>query len=186
MPDETKQDIYEQLARLFQAIDDVKEGVDKIDSWTRTRPCDVHNDRINKIEERLDQLSARRPPSNEHLPSRAPTGAGYQAIKDMVENTERHVLAEVERTAERTVEERIAALEVTKARQKEERRGDIRWWLETAKLVLAILAGAGIYGVARCELPKAARRPTAAITAPARDASYQPLATTPRQPLARP
>jgi hypothetical protein len=154
-------EIYRDLGRLEGVVERLELVVSELSSRLNGLDCGTHRGRLEAFEQKLERFEAAelqrrlRPPSQE----RSPSGQGHAAVKALIENTERHVLEQVETVAGRTVEDRLAELEVRRERDQDRQRASIRWWLETARVVIGILAGAGIVGIARCELPRAQVRP---------------------------
>jgi len=168
-----ERDGFEFRGRVEGALDTIAGQLSEIFNQLRRLPCERHLalleqldkrgttalgaavDRVVALEAQMALVSSGggrvKPPSSETRPK---SGTGYAVITQRdFENSQRLVLAEAEAAAERTVEERLALVEERQAKRREETRQSVKWWLEIAKTVIALLVGSGIVFAARCELP---------------------------------
>lgn len=169
-----RDDIYDQLSRLEQAVDDVRSAFEELNRWTRSLNCAAHHDAIGRLEQRVEQLEGRprRPPSSEQ--QRSPTSQALQAVghlaDSLVEVTDRMAVPQ------RTLEERVAEVEALQDRIAERPHKAIRRWSETLRQAviptIIALAAAGLFSWGRCELrPAAHPAPHVHAQQPAADAA---------------
>lgn len=129
-------------------------------------------ERVEDIRSDISQLPCRgkasgcsKPPSGEMVP-RTKTGSRYPAITRADVDAALAKAAEAaEECAERTVEERLEALEVARSAKQRDRQ---RWYLELARTIIPLIAGAGIVGAVKLECPaqSAQRQQRPAIVQP--------------------
>jgi hypothetical protein len=170
-------DVYGQLERQAQALEDLSGLFAELNRWTRSLNCAAHQERLDRLEARLEHHAANehaprsRPPSAEQQP-RSQTNQALQAVGQLagqlVEVTDRMAIPQ-QPEAERL--ERLTELvDRMLERQSERQVAGVRRWADTlrAAVIPAIIAAVmafGAVGATRCEL-----RPRAETTA-----QHQPL-----------
>lgn len=171
--------IHRELGRLSALIDGQQtlavEARDEAKSTRRLMREELEKHR-EMVREELGRLPCRtmppqpcpvKPPSAETKPTRSSTGTSYESVRakleEAVDEAEERAECTAETTAIRVVQERLADLETKQAtrekERREERRASIRWVLEVAKMLVPLIAGAGIVGAVKCELPRAQPAP---------------------------
>lgn len=158
LPQRDWTDMHHQMGRLEGRLESVEPMLAELLKRLATLDCGEHRARLDELERKVMAIatgaSRSRPPSGE-TQARPRTGQGYPAItrKDL-DDTQEHVIAEMTRRsediAERTVEERLAAVEALQERRSQQRRESVRGWLQIVQLVLGIAAGAGVTLAVRC------------------------------------
>ncbi len=128
-----------------------------------TRALGEAEQRIAGLEAQMALISSgsgrAKTPSSEQWPR---TGGGHPAVSQHdLEDSRRIVLAELEGTVERTVEDRLRAVEEAQERRGQQRRAAVKDWLQIVKIVVGIAAGVGFGATltARCG-PLASPTPT--------------------------
>jgi hypothetical protein len=149
-------DLYQSLGRVEGVMGEIKDAVGELRDEIRNLPC---RDRSGIVPA---ACPTRRPPTSE----------SPRVTQHDLDNTARIVLAEAAEKAERTFEERLAAIE--KGQEDRTRKSRERWdWRlgfaqRVVALVLTFAAGAGVSLVSRCNVAPASVQHRAA---PGHDAS---------------
>jgi hypothetical protein len=131
-------------ARICSLRDDYRSSMSDI--RTATAGCLAHQQRTDALEQQMARISSgsRRSPSGEQRPA---TGGSHRAVSQRdLDESQRLVIAELEGRVERTVEERLAAVEVQQERRSENQRKKVRDWLEILRTAIMIAAAAGVGG----------------------------------------
>ena len=149
---------YEWRGRVDQRLETITLQNSEIFNLLRRLDCGKHDARLEALERQMSAVSTgislhRKTPSGEVRPG---TGSSHRAVSQRdLEESQRLVVAELESRVDRSVEERLAAVEEQQERRSENSRRKVKDWLEILRTAIMIAAAAGVGGTValRCGSP---------------------------------